>query len=296
MSSSLATGRTRSGYLGGLRQETMQFQLNQMLEAKLRSKSRHGPDAGEKIRLLTLNASPIDYDFVVARRTHRFGVTTNSFSYNVQSDLLPGFDFSSNYSLFQGDPLSDTAKFKPFRTGLTATFSIGKNSNPFKTLQRLFGGGSPRDTAPVGANLTGNAMTSNEETGHQRAARHRRLGGIALSLRDQREPGMESLGELHVVACASDHGNERAPARSPDAACQPFLVTRCLSSSAYQNPPPSGLGAVPRRRRDHLRDHGAEHAARQSLLSHHAALVDAVDHRLRLRAPPVLGSCREPAA
>ena len=147
-----ATGRTRAGYLGGLRQETMQIQFNQTLEAKLHSKSDTAPDAGDKIRLLTINASPIDYDFEVARRTHRFGVTTNTFNYTLQSDLLPGFDFSSNYSLFQGDPLSDTAKFKPFRTGLTATFSIGKNSNPFKTLQRIFGGGSPRDTAPVGSN------------------------------------------------------------------------------------------------------------------------------------------------
>ena len=161
----LATGRTRFGYLGGLRSETMQLQLNQVLEAKLHSKSDTTPEGGDKIRLLTINASPIDYDFVVAARTHRFGVTSNSFSYNLQSDLLPGFDFSSNYSLFQGDPLSDTAKFKPFRTGLTATFTIGKNSNPFRTLQRIFGGGVPRDTIPVGASLTGNAMTSNDGLG-----------------------------------------------------------------------------------------------------------------------------------
>ena len=39
---------------------------------------------------------------------------------------------------------------------MTATFTIGNNSNPFKTLQRIFGG-APRDTAPVGSNLkTGN--------------------------------------------------------------------------------------------------------------------------------------------
>jgi hypothetical protein len=161
----LATGRTRVGYLGGLRQETMQFRLNQVLEAKLRSKSDTAPDAGEKIKLLSISASPIDYDFVVAARTHRFGVTNNAFSYNLQSDLLPGFDFSSNYSLFQGDPLSDTAQFKPFRTGLSATFTIGKKSNPFATLQRLFGRAVPPDTIPTGANLTGNAMSGSEGQG-----------------------------------------------------------------------------------------------------------------------------------
>jgi lipopolysaccharide assembly outer membrane protein LptD (OstA) len=154
----IATGRTRAGYLGGLRQETLQFQLNQTLEAKLHSKSDTAAEGGEKIRLLTINASPIDYDFEVAARTHRFGITSNSFSYTLQSDLLPGFDFSSNYSLFQGDPLSDTAQFKPFRTGLTATFSIGKNSNPFRTLQRIFGGAVPPDTIPTGANPSPNEM------------------------------------------------------------------------------------------------------------------------------------------
>jgi lipopolysaccharide assembly outer membrane protein LptD (OstA) len=159
----IATGRTRAGYLGGLRQETMQLQLNQTLEAKLHTKNDTSPEGGEKIRLLTINASPIDYDFEVAARTHRFGVTSSSFSYTLQSDLLPGFDFSSNYSLFQGDPLSDTAKFKPFRTGLTATFSIGKNSNPFRTLQRIFGGAAPPDTIPTGANFSGNNMGGNTD-------------------------------------------------------------------------------------------------------------------------------------
>ncbi|MEO6208481.1 MAG: putative LPS assembly protein LptD [Gemmatimonadaceae bacterium] len=160
----LATGRTRAGYLGGLRSETMQFQFNQTLEAKLHSNSDTTPESGDKIKLLTINASPIDYDFVVAARTHRFGVTSNSFNYNLQSDLLPGFDFSSNYSLFRGDPLSDTAQFKPFRTGMTATFTIGKNSNPFKTLRRIFGSARP-DTAPVGANLAGNGMNSSDGQG-----------------------------------------------------------------------------------------------------------------------------------
>jgi len=160
-----ATGRTRFGYLGGLRQETMQLQLNQTLEAKLRSKSDTAPDAGEKIRLLTINSSPLNYDFVVAARTHRFGVTSNSFSYNLQSDLLPGLDFSSSYSLFQGDPLSDTAQFKPFRTTTTATFTIGKKSNPFATLQRIFGRTAPVDTNPVGSNLSGSGMYGTDASG-----------------------------------------------------------------------------------------------------------------------------------
>jgi lipopolysaccharide assembly outer membrane protein LptD (OstA) len=161
----LGTGRTRFGYLGGLRQETMEFQLNQVFEAKIKSKADTAPEAGDKIRLLTINTSPLTYDFEVARRTHRFGITTNTFNYTLQSDLLPGFDFSANYQLFKGDPLSDSAEFKPFRTGMSATFTLGRNSNPFATLQRIFGRAVPPDTLPAGANLTGTAMAGSEGQG-----------------------------------------------------------------------------------------------------------------------------------
>jgi hypothetical protein len=233
-----ATGRTRSGYLGGLRQETMQFQLNQTLEAKLHSKSDTAPDAGDKIRLLTINASPIDYDFVVAARTHRFGVTSNSFSYNLQSDLLPGFDFSSNYSLFQGDPLSDTAQFKPFRTGLTATFTIGKKSNPFATLHRIFGGGAPRDTTPVGADLTGNGMYSTDGTG---------INALPATA--------GSVGSRYPYAIDANQGwnlqvsftsSRSRPITGTNvkildvrALCQPFIVDPIAFQRCLQSPPPT---------------------------------------------------------
>jgi hypothetical protein len=145
-----AINATRFGYLGGLRQEQIQFQLNQVLEAKVRSRADTAPEAGQKLRILSLNTSPLTYDFEIARRTHRFGLTNNTFSINAQSDLLPGFDFSTQYSLFQGDPLSDTAKFKPFRTGLTASFTLGRKNNPFATLQRLFGRAVTPDSGAAG--------------------------------------------------------------------------------------------------------------------------------------------------
>jgi len=236
----LATGRTRSGYLGGLRQETMQFQLNQTLEAKLHSKSDTAPDAGDKIRLLTINASPIDYDFVVAARTHRFGITSNSFSYNLQSDLLPGFDFSSNYSLFQGDPLSDTAQFKPFRTGLTATFTIGKKSNPFTTLRKLFGGATPADTNPVGSNLTGNGMSGIDQTG---------MGINALPAT------AGSVGSRYPYAIDANQGwnlqvsftsSRSRPITGTNvkvldvkALCAPYLVDPIAYQRCLQSPPPT---------------------------------------------------------
>ena len=257
-----ATGRTRSGYLGGLRQETMQFQLNQTLEAKLHSKSDTTPDAGDKIRLLTINASPIDYDFVVAARTHRFGVTSNSFSYNLQSDLLPGFDFSSNYSLFQGDPLSDTAQFKPFRTGLTATFTIGKKSNPFATLRRIFGGAEPKDTTPVGANLTGNGMNGTDQSGIGINSLPATAGSVGsrYPYAIDANSGVESPGELHVVALAADLTGTNVKELDVKTLCAPYLVDPIAYQRCLQSPPPQDTHPAARRRRDAIRD--ARHKAR----------------------------------
>ncbi|MGH7718215.1 MAG: putative LPS assembly protein LptD, partial [Gemmatimonadaceae bacterium] len=146
-----ALGRTRIGYLGALRQNAVTLSLTQNIEAKVRSRSDTNPDAGEKIRLLSLNFSPITYDFERARATGRTGLTTSTFSWSARSDLLPGFDLSFGYSLFEGNPLSDSARFKPFRETISASLSIGRGRNPFATLTRLFGGAVPPDSATLPA-------------------------------------------------------------------------------------------------------------------------------------------------
>jgi len=140
-----AQNRTRSGYLGGISRSTISLTLNQTIEGKLKSKSDTNPNAGEKIKLLSLAFSPLTYDFERAKQTHGTGLTSTSFSYRVASDLLPGFDLSVDYSLYQGDVQSDTARFKPFRTGITASFTLGKKNNPFTTIARIFGG-APEST------------------------------------------------------------------------------------------------------------------------------------------------------
>ena len=146
-----ALGRSRKGYLGDLQQSAITFGLNQNFEAKVRPKNDTNPDAGQKIQLLSLNFTPISYDFVRAStyaQTHAghvgwSGVSTDSWGYSARSDLLPGFDFSTNYSLFQGDVMSDTAKFAPYLTSVSASFSISKEQNPFTVLSRLFGKAVP---------------------------------------------------------------------------------------------------------------------------------------------------------
>jgi len=136
-----ALNKTRATYLGGLPQENVTVQLDQVFEAKLKSKNDTNPDAGQKIKLLALSFDPLSYDFERAKVTHASGFNTSTFGYRVSSDLLPGFDLAVQYSLFQGDLQSDTAKFKPFRTGITASFTIGKNNNPITALSKIFGNG-----------------------------------------------------------------------------------------------------------------------------------------------------------
>ncbi len=56
------------------------------------------------------------------------------------------------YSLFQGSVLSDSAVFKPFRTGIDATFSVNGQSGVFAAINRVFGRAVPQG-APQGERL-----------------------------------------------------------------------------------------------------------------------------------------------
>jgi hypothetical protein len=144
-----ALGKTRHGYLGNLMQNAINFGLNQNIEAKVRPKTPDttGTEQGDILRILSLNTSNIGYDFVRAHapgvHSRWAGITTTDWNYHITSDLLPGFDFSSGYSLFQGDPISDTAVFKPVLTSISASLNIGKGQNPLAVLTRLFGKAVP---------------------------------------------------------------------------------------------------------------------------------------------------------
>ncbi len=147
-----AFGRTRKGYLGSLAQNSVSLGLTQNFEAKVGSKTDTLSE-GTKVRLLSINMSSFTYDFERASNARSTGNTnwwsglsTETFNYSLNSELLPGFDFSGNYSLFQGSTLSDTAKFAPYLTGLSASFNISRDQNPFAVFARLFGKAVP---APV---------------------------------------------------------------------------------------------------------------------------------------------------
>jgi hypothetical protein len=145
----LALGRTRFQYLGALPQNAMNFGLTQNIEAKIRPKNdTTGNAPGDILRIVSLNMTPLTYDFERAKgHTWKTGLTTETWGYNLSSDLLPGFDFSAQYSLFQGSTLSDTAKFSPYLTSISANLNIGRDQNPLAVLTRLFGLAAPAAVA-----------------------------------------------------------------------------------------------------------------------------------------------------
>ena len=151
-----AIGRTRvgangqaTGYLGALRQQQLSFQLSTNVEAKTRSPNDSNPEAGDKLKLISLNFTPLAYDIERARFTGEAirGLTTQNFGYTVRSDLLPGFDLGVDYSLFEGSTVSDSARFSPFRERITASFSFSNTANPFAVFSRLFGRAVPPSQA-----------------------------------------------------------------------------------------------------------------------------------------------------
>jgi hypothetical protein len=158
----IATRQSRKGYLGALRQNAVNFGLNTSLEAKMAGDSANG--GGEKMKVIGLTLSSFNYNFerlrapeVTSTKWWR-GLTTERFSYSVTSDLLPGVQFSSDYSLFQGSTNSDSAVFSPYRESTSASVTFSRESNPFAVLTKLFGKAVPAaqaaPVAPVDPSLT----------------------------------------------------------------------------------------------------------------------------------------------
>jgi lipopolysaccharide assembly outer membrane protein LptD (OstA) len=136
-----ATNQTRQGYIGSFAQNLVSLTLSTNIEAKMRAESDSVPEEQrEKVKLLSLSFTPLDYDFQRAKETGGSGFVTERFGYTVRSDLLPGLDFGVDYSLFQGSPrTSDTAQFKPFRESIRGSLSLNRQSGLVGAVARLFG-------------------------------------------------------------------------------------------------------------------------------------------------------------
>jgi LptD protein len=166
-----ALGRTRAGGFTNLPLNNVSFGLTQLFQAKLRSRNDSNPDGGQKIDLLAISMTPLNYDFARAQGHARTaGFTTDSWGYSLRSDLLPGFDFSSQYSLFLGSTLSDTAEFKPYLTSISASFTLSREQNPLTVFRKLFGAPAPAPTPPTDSAKKAQAAAGNARIQAENAA------------------------------------------------------------------------------------------------------------------------------
>lgn len=182
-----AMGRSYQVDRGALRQSAISLGMSQVFEAKVGGvlDSAATPD-GQKLKLLSAQFTPLSYDFERARVAGRSlaGLTTENLGLRATSDLLPGFDLSMDYSLFQGSTQTDTADFKPFLTRVSSTFRISQRENPFSVITRLFGRAVP-DQSP-------NPLAGDPAAGEQEQA-------LARELAAQPVAGQAARGAQFVV-------------------------------------------------------------------------------------------------
>ncbi|HUQ82546.1 MAG TPA: putative LPS assembly protein LptD [Gemmatimonadaceae bacterium] len=169
-----ATNQTRQGYIGSFAQNLVSLTLATNVEAKLRAKSDTvREDAKTRVKLLSLNFTPLEYDFQRAKETGNSGFVTERFGYTARSDLIPGLDFGVDYSLFKGSPrTSDTAEFKPFREAVRGSLSLNRQSGLVAAIARLFGYDVSAPQTPPTA-----ALASRDSTG-SRSARQKIAGSV----------------------------------------------------------------------------------------------------------------------
>ncbi|MEO7360794.1 MAG: putative LPS assembly protein LptD, partial [Gemmatimonadaceae bacterium] len=236
-----ALGRTRKGYLGSLAQNRVSLGLSTTLEAKLKSKSDSAGADQRKIELLALNFSSVSWDFIRADTTG-VGLVEQNFSIGGRSALLPGFDFRTSFSLYNGDPLSDSASFKPYLNDFGTTFSLNSKSAIFAILGRLIGlkGASLDDAVNTGArrpNVADDVIANQREQSSAAGSRRRSSvvnipqgNGWSLNMQynvsRQRPPtggtvilndpqalceGQKVLGEQAYVLCLTNAQNNPLP-------------------------------------------------------------------------------------
>jgi hypothetical protein len=248
-----ATGQTKQGYLGSLRQSAISLGLSQNIEAKVRTRldTSQASAGGQKLKVLSLGFSPLSYDFERARITGRklAGLTTENLSTQISSDLIPGFNVSVDHSLFRGSTQSDSAKFEPFLTRVASSFRISQGENPFTVIARLFGKAVPDQSPAPSVGL----QASPEE-----AAMARQVGSLPVA-------GQSSRGTQFVVPPAKgweaslnfSTSRTRRPTGvnvvewDPKIRCEqfrlinPLAFDQCLASPSNDAPIPGTTNAAP---------------------------------------------------
>ena len=144
-----ALNKSRQGYLGALAQNRLGVGITTVLEAKQRSTDTSANAEQKKVKLLSLTFSPLTYDFERARKTHRSGFVTDNIHTDIVTDLIPGFRGGIDYSLYQGNVDTDSARFKPFRTRIDAAVTLNGQSGIFGAITRIFSRAVPTNNPQI---------------------------------------------------------------------------------------------------------------------------------------------------
>ncbi len=246
-----AVGEIKQRYLGTLPQSAVSFGLSQNVEAKVRTPFDTGQEGtgGQKLKLLSMQFSPLSYDFERAKAAGRklAGLTTESFGSRLSSDLFPGMDVSLDYSLFRGSTLTDTAEFEPFLTRVASTVRFSNRENPFTVISRLFGGTDQR-----GARL-GDSLRPPDDGGFARLGSQPVAGQGARNAQFVVPPveGWQANVSFSLARSRPPRAGDHVINFDPKVRCEPFRLIdpfeydRCLRIPSYDLPATSLIGGGP---------------------------------------------------
>ncbi|UCF40252.1 MAG: twin-arginine translocase subunit TatC [Gemmatimonadota bacterium] len=127
--------------------------LSQTFEAKVKQDESEQDSTGQarpprKVKLLSIQTSPLVYDFEQAKELGRNGWATQRITNSLTSDLLRGFTLSMTHDLWKGTAGWDTTRFDPFLTSLSMRFSLSQEL--FGRLFGLFTGDAQAPPEPGG--------------------------------------------------------------------------------------------------------------------------------------------------
>ena len=148
-------------------QQTISVGMSQNIEAKLKPPPGDTTGQGRKIKLLSLNTSQVQYNFERAKQSPLLtGWQTQSLTNTMSSDLIPGFSLSLTHDLWNGPVGYKVAKFSPFLTNVSASFSISEATiRGIGGLLGLGGGNAKQPPPAPGAANAGLAGANGQNVG-----------------------------------------------------------------------------------------------------------------------------------
>lgn len=234
--------RSRQGYLGALAQNRVSLGLSQTLEAKLKSSDTSTTAEPKKIKILSMNITPLAYDFERARQTHRSGFATDNIGSDFSTDLIPGFHGGIQYSLYQGDILSDSARFKPFRTGIDAGVTINSQSGLFGAISRVFGRVVPQQNPQI------ERVEKNADDAQASAVAATPVAGITSRSRQYNIPETQGWSATLTYSQSRQRpptGNATIIDNDPTVRCAQYLVNPITYEQCLQLEAANPNGGIP---------------------------------------------------